>query len=114
VLLVAGGDQDRVQVQEEVVHPGDARLHRSQEVLVVLQGPLEQIGELDHSAIAGDQRGEIQTDAELLELHRNRDVSARPLRDRNRKLTAGEKAGFLAIDRDQIRFRQDFQQIFLL
>jgi len=39
-------------MEQEVVHPGDARLHRAQQVLVVLEGSLEQIGELDHAPVA--------------------------------------------------------------
>ena len=56
VLLVGRGDQCRIEMEEEVTHPGDARLHRAEQVLVVVEGPLEEIAELDHAAVPRHQR----------------------------------------------------------
>ena len=36
------------------------------------------------------------------------------LHDRNRELAAGEEAGFLAVDRDQVRFGQALEEPFAL
>ena len=75
VLLIGRSDQHRVEVQEEVVHAGDARLHRPEQVLVVLQGPLQQVGEFDHAAVPGDQGSERLVEREVLQRPRERAVA---------------------------------------
>ena len=67
VLLVGGGDQHRIEMEQEVVHAGDARLHRAEQVLVVLQRPLQQVGELDHAAVPRHQRSEGLVEGEVLQ-----------------------------------------------
>jgi hypothetical protein len=64
--------------------------------------------------VADDGRQEVQADAELLELDADRDARAGRLRDRNRELTAGKKAGFLPALRDQVRLGEALEQPFAL
>ena len=54
--------------------------------------------------IARNRRLEVQPDAELLEYDRHGAGAA--LRNRNRELTAGEEAGFLAVVGNQVRLGQ--------
>ena len=64
---------------------------------------------MDVSA-AGDRRREPQTDAELLEHDRDRLVGAAALHDRIRELAAGEEARFFAVLRNEVRFREAFEE----
>ena len=61
-------------------------------------------------AIAVDDRREVEADAEFLELHGDRHVRARPLRDGHGKFAAGEEARLLAALRDEVRLGQALEQ----
>src|SRR5882762_10125095 len=64
--------------------------------------------------IGHDDRSELQTHAEVLKRDRNRRKPRPWLNDRKWELTSSEKAGFLAIHGNQIRFGENLQQIFAL
>ncbi len=66
-------------------------------------------------AIRLDDGSEFQAHAELAKLDGDGGEAGRiGLDDREGKLTASEEAGFLAIDRDQIRLSQDLKKVALL
>src|ERR1700687_4974369 len=58
-----------------------------------------------------DHGSELQAHAKFLERDRNRRKACAWLHDGKWKLTSGEKAGFLAIDRNQIGLGENLQQI---
>src|SRR5687767_2009654 len=62
--------------------------------------------------IAHHRGRELEPDAELLELDRDRGGAAGAVRDRIRILAAGEEAGFLAVLCHEVRFGQALKEAF--
>jgi hypothetical protein len=62
-------------------------------------------------SVGHDDRGELQAHAEFLERNRDRRKSGARLHDGERELAAGQEAGFLAVDRDQVGLGQNLQQV---
>src|SRR5215208_4149631 len=67
-----------------------------------------------HAIVSDNGRREVQTDAELLELHRNPAVTVSTLPDGDRELAAREKTGLLAALCDEVWLRQALKQAALL
>ena len=62
-------------------------------------------------AVRHDHRSELELHAKFLERDGDGGESRAGLHDGEGKLTTGEEAGFLAVDRDQIGLGQNLQQI---
>src|SRR5262245_9356093 len=64
--------------------------------------------------IARDGAGEFQLDTERLELNRDRRTTCHAGHNRVRQLSTRKKTCGLAVSRQQIRFGEDLQDVFLL
>src|SRR4030095_1617230 len=95
-LRAAGGERRNAEA---------AKLHGIGEVERADLRPYLQV-----NAIAVDDRRERKANAVLLEHDGDADVGARPLRDRNRELAAGEEGRFLPAFRDEIWLGKALEQ----
>ncbi len=87
-------------------------------------GDGERIGEIESAdlrrhfqmdvAVGHDHGGKFQLHSEFLERDGDRGKTLPGLDDGEGKFSAGQKAGFLAVYRDQIGLGQDLQQVLLL
>ena len=96
VLLVAGGDQHLVQLEDEVLHRHLSGLTEAEEVLEGLQWSLEEVGVLHQPAVGVDQRSVRLEEHDVLE--RRGEVGLAPV---GGDLVVGRIGAHLRLDGDR-------------